>query len=117
VELDWLENIVMRLVLVLSVPNHISSPRTKVNIAQNTTIMPCSFNHPLVIGIIMAGTENRNVMKMKTAFTIAAVIIISRVHSSDSRRGILAHTPVKGSRPRSRFVVTLLRVGSCAASF
>jgi hypothetical protein len=62
----------------------------------------------------MAGTENRNVMKMKTAFIVAAAIIISR----GSLLGyILAHTPVKGHRSRSRFVVTLLRVGGCAASF
>jgi hypothetical protein len=31
------------------------------------------------MGMIMPGMENRNVTKIKTAFTVAAAIIISRV--------------------------------------
>ena len=33
------------------------------------------------MGITIAGMENRNVTKMKIAFTIAAATIINRVHS------------------------------------
>jgi hypothetical protein len=41
--------------------------------AQMTTIYPENFNHPLVIGIIIAGIESRKVTKTTTAFPIAAM--------------------------------------------
>lgn len=69
------------------------------------------------MGITITGMENRNVTKIKIAFTIAPANVISRVHSRSSPGGIVGNTPVKGHRSSSRFVVTLLRVGSCATLF
>ena len=53
----------------------------------------------------------------KIAFTLAATVIVSRAHQRSSPGSLLDDIPVKGHRPRRRFVVTLLRVGACAVSF
>jgi hypothetical protein len=69
------------------------------------------------MGMTIAGMENRKVTKMKIAFTIAAATIISRVHSRPLAWESYRNSPVKGHWARSRFVVTLLRVGVSVTSF
>jgi hypothetical protein len=66
-----------------------------VNTAQTTTMYPCNFNHPRVIGMTIAGTETKNVTKIRTAFPIAATsvlkpfsIFIKVLDLTDLTRGI-----------------------------
>jgi len=58
---------------VLRVSNQIERPRSIVNSAQTTVRYPENFNHPLVIGMTIAGTDTRNVTNIRTEFAIAAV--------------------------------------------
>jgi hypothetical protein len=71
------------------------NPRINVNTAQTTTMYPCNFNHPRVIGMTIAGTETKNVTKIRTAFPIAATsvlkpfsIFIKLLDLTDLTRGI-----------------------------
>ncbi len=73
VEEGCLFQMMERFSLVFNVSNQISRPIIIVNIAQTTVMYPLNFNHPRVIGITMAGTVNKNVMKTITAFPMAAV--------------------------------------------
>ena len=85
-ELGCLFQTTFRLLLVFSVSNQISSPRTNVKRAQTTTIYPWNLSQPRVMGMMIAGTEIRNVTKIMTAFPIAAIHIISIEHSPRSER-------------------------------
>ena len=76
-ELGCLFQITFRLLLVFSVSNQISSPRTNVKRAHTTTIYPWSLSQPRVIGMMIAGTEIRNVTNIMTAFPTAAIHVIS----------------------------------------
>jgi len=55
---------VARLALAVRVWSHSFIPRTIVIMAQITTNQPCNFNHPLLVGITMAGIDRRQVKKM-----------------------------------------------------
>jgi len=69
----WLFHTLNRFDLNFSVSNQMDRPRIMVYKAQTRTMYPWSFNHPLVIGSTMAGTDVRNVTKTRTAFPIAAL--------------------------------------------
>jgi hypothetical protein len=64
-----------RFFLVFKVSNQITRPIIMVKMAQTTVIYPWNFNHPLVIGITIAGTEIKNVTKTNTALPIAATLL------------------------------------------
>jgi hypothetical protein len=61
----------------LRVWNQIDNPRIIVNRAQIVVMYPWSFSQPRVDGITIAGTEAKNVMKMRTALPIAAIVLLA----------------------------------------
>lgn len=61
---------------VLRVSNQIERPRIIVKSAQTTVRYPENFNHPLVIGMTIAGTDIRKVKKTRTEFAIVAIQLL-----------------------------------------
>ena len=66
-----------RSLLDVNVSTQITRPIIMVKSPQRAVIYPLSFNHPLVIGMIIAGTEIKKVRKIKTALPIAATYSVS----------------------------------------
>jgi hypothetical protein len=62
---------------VLRVWNQSVKPRIMVYKAHTTVMYPVNFSQLRVEGITIAGTESKKVTKTKTAFPIAAVVLIS----------------------------------------
>ena len=93
--------------LVLNVSNQIVRPMIMVNRPQTTLKYPANFNQPLVMGITIAGRVRRKVTKIRTAFPMAAGLVV-RTHSGLEEEGECL--PLRGHVLNSRFTATLSSV-------
>ncbi len=96
-----------RMLLAFRVSNQITRPMIMVNSPQMTVRYPLSFNHPLVVGKTIPGTESKKVTKTKTALPIAAILSISAVFVIVER----LDRPLRGHVFRSSSFATDLTVG------